>query len=176
MVGRRAVVAIGARATIAATATVTTAIVAGATTVAAIATVRTITARFARLARFTRRAGVFQLGTGFLVNHAHRQADFAARVDFEHLDLDFLAFLDDVARLFHALVAHFRDVDEAVLAAHEVHKGAEINDVDDFAVVDFAHFGFFDNAEDPLAGSFDLGQVGRADLDQAFVVDCRRCR
>ena len=109
-----------------------------------------------RLARFARRAGVFQLLAGFLIDDAHRQANLAARIDLEDLDLDFLAFGHDVGRLFNALVPDFRDVDETVLAAHEVHERAEIDDVDDLAVVDLADFGFLDDAEDPLAGGFDL--------------------
>jgi hypothetical protein len=62
-------------------------------------------------------------------------------------------------------------VDETVLAAHEVHERAEIDDVDDLAVIDLADFGFLDDAEDPLARRLRSAEVGRADLDQAFVVD-----
>src|SRR3546814_811431 len=120
---------------------------------------------------FAGRTGVFQFLAGFLVDHAHRQANLAARVDFENLDLHFLAFRHDVGRLFHALILHFGDVDEAVLAAHEVHERAEVDDVDDLAGVDLADFRFLDDAEDPLLGGFDLVDVGRADLDDALVVD-----
>src|SRR3546814_10649646 len=60
---------------------------------------------------------------------------------------------------------------DLVLAAHEVHEGAEIDDVDDLAVVDLADFRFLDDAEDPLLGGFDLVDVGRRDLDHALVVD-----
>src|SRR5690606_31477053 len=86
--------------------------------------------RGAVTARFARGTGVLQLLAGFLVDHAHRQADLAAVVDLEDLDLHFLAFGDDVGRLFDPLVLHLGDVDEAVLAAHEVHEGAEVVDVD----------------------------------------------
>jgi hypothetical protein len=68
-------------------------------------------------------------------------------IDFENLDLDFLTFADNVSRLFHAFVLHFADMDETVLATHEVHERAEIDDVDDLAVIDFADFGFLDDAE-----------------------------
>ncbi len=186
-------VTLAARAAIAATAatlTATATIAARATAVAApIAT--TITAIATGLARFAGRTGVFQFLAGFLIDDAHGQANLAARIDFENLDVDFLAFGHDVGRLLDTLVLHFGDVDEAVLATHEVHEGAEVHDVDDLALVDLADFGFLDNAEDPLTRGFDLGQVGRRDLDQAFVVDvhlragfrprsrgspCRRCR
>src|SRR3546814_5084806 len=83
-----------------------------------------------RFARFTGRTGVFQLFAGFLVDDAHRQADLAAVVDLENLDLHRLPFGDDIGRLLDAFVLHFGDVDETVLAAHEVHEGAEIDDVD----------------------------------------------
>ena len=62
-------------------------------------------------------------------------------------------------------------MDETVLAAHEVHERTEVDEVDDLAGVDLADFGFLDDAENPLLGGFDLRQVGRGDLDDAFVVD-----
>ena len=43
--------------------------------------------------------------------------------------------------LCDALVRELGDVDEAVLGAEEVHEGAEIDDLDDLAVVDLADFG-----------------------------------
>ena len=69
-------------ATIATTATTAAAIIPGATAIA------TITARLA----FAWRTCVFQLFTGFLVDDTHRQANLAALVDLEDLDLYFLAF------------------------------------------------------------------------------------
>ena len=109
------------------------------------ATCATIAA-FPLLARGT---GVFQLLAGFLVNDAHRQANLAALVDLEHLDLDLLPFGHDVGRLLDPLVLHLGHVDETVLAAHEVHERTEVDDVDDLAVVDLADFGLFDDAFDP---------------------------
>ena len=44
------------------------------------------------LTRLARRTGVGQLFAGLLVDEAHRQADLAALVDLEELDLHFLAF------------------------------------------------------------------------------------
>src|SRR3546814_733302 len=85
--------------------------------------------------------------------------------------LHFLAFGDDVGGLFDPLVLHLGDVDEAVLAAHEVHERAEIDDVDDLAVVNLADFGLFDDALDPDARRLDLADVGRGDLDHALVID-----
>src|SRR5436190_2765815 len=130
-----------------------------------------IAARAAVAAAFARGTGVLQLRAGFLVDDAHRQADLAARVDLEDLDLDLLALAQGVANVLDALVPDLRDVDEAVLAAHEVHEGAEIDDVDDLAVVDLADLGLLDDPGDPLAGRLDLRKVGRRDLDHALVVD-----
>src|SRR5690606_782034 len=122
-------------------------------------------------ARFARRAGILELLAGLLVDHPHRQADLAALVDLEHLDLDLLALADDVGRLLDPLVPHLGHVDETVLAAHEVHERPEVDDVDHLARVDPADLGLLDDAEDPLLGRLDLAQVRRADLDHALVVD-----
>ena len=91
----RAAICTAAFATWTAVTAAAAAIVAGSATVTA-ATIRTIAAGTiaTRFARFACRARVFQRFAGFLINDAHRQADFAARVDFEHLDLDGLAFLE----------------------------------------------------------------------------------
>src|SRR3546814_19250379 len=39
------------------------------------------------------------------------------------------------------------------------------------AIVDLAHFGFFDDAQDPVLRGLDLVEVGRGNLDQSFIVD-----
>src|SRR6185295_3009975 len=100
---RAAVAAVAARATIPAV-----------TAWAAVAA-RAAVAAFARLAR---RAGVGQLFAGLLVDQAHRQADLAALVDLEQLDLDLLAFGEDVADVLDPLVPDLADVDQPVLARH----------------------------------------------------------
>src|SRR5690606_17570444 len=130
------------------TAAPTAAVAATATTIAI--TAGAAIATLAALARFPRREGVFRYLAGLQVDDAHRQADLAARVDLEDLDLHFLAFGDDVGRLLDPLVLHLGDVDEAVLAAHEVHERAEVDDVDDLAAVDLADLALLDDAEDPL--------------------------
>ena len=119
--GRGALVTIrtlAARAAIAAVSSVTTrtaipvtAIPAGPTAFAAAVTVTataiaTVAARatVAAFTRFARWAGIFEFGTGFLVDEAHRQTNLAALVDFDQLDLHFLAFAEDVADVLDALV------------------------------------------------------------------------
>jgi hypothetical protein len=161
----RTFAALAARAAVAAvTARTTVAVTAATATRATIATIAAVTARTAVTARFARRASVFELFAGFLVHDAHRQANLAARIDLEDLDLDFLAFGQDVSDLLDALVGDFADVDETVLAAHEIHERTEIDEVDDLAVVDLADFGFFDDARNPLASGFDLVEVDEAIL------------
>src|SRR6476661_7020913 len=137
------------------------------------ATVATIAARsaVAAFAGFARRAGVGQLFTGLLVDEAHRQAHLAALVDLEQLDLDLLAFAEDVADVLDTLVLDLRDVHQAVLAGHESHERAEVDDARHLAGVDGAGLRLRDDAADPLACGLDLVEVGRADLDDAFVVD-----
>jgi multidrug efflux pump subunit AcrA (membrane-fusion protein) len=137
----RTFAALAARAAVAATfaaAVTTRAAVTAATaaTRAAVTAVAAVTARTTVAARFARRARVFQLFAGFLVDDAHRQANLAARVDLEDLDLDFLTFGQNVGDLLDALVGDFADVDETVLATDEIHERAEIDEVDDGAVID----------------------------------------
>ena len=62
-------------------------------------------------------------------------------------------------------------MDQTVLAAHEVHERAKVDEIDNLAIIDFADLGLFDNALDPCNRRIDLGFVGRGNLDQAFVVD-----
>src|SRR4051794_31835314 len=136
-------------------------------TIAAITTGSAVAA-FARLAR---RTGIGQLFAGFLVDQTHRQADLAALVDLDQLDLDLLALGEDVTDVLDPLVLDLRDVDQSVLAGHEGHERAEIDDAGDLAGVDGAGLGLGDDAADPLAGGLDLAEVGRTDLDHALVID-----
>src|SRR3546814_16112123 len=57
------------------------------------------------------------------------------------------------------------------VCSSDLHESAEINEVDDLAVVDLANFRFLDNAKDQGLRSLDLRKVGRADLDNAFIVN-----
>src|SRR3546814_13002850 len=95
----------------------------------------------------------------------------AAIVDAKHLHLYFLPFGEDFGNLGDALVLDLGDVDEAVTRTHEVHECAEIDHRHDLARVDRAHFRLGDDAVNPVTGGFDMRQVGRRDLDQAFVAN-----
>src|SRR5437762_42110 len=87
---------------------------------------------------------------GLLIDLAHAELDLAAVVEAEDLDLDGVADLDHVGHLADALRRQLADVDEPVLRAEEVHESAEIHHLHNLAVVDYALFGFGDNAPDPL--------------------------
>src|SRR3984885_14846803 len=78
---------------------------------------------------------------GLLVDDLHREPHLAALVEAEQLDLDLVAFLDDVAGLLHAARCELADVDETVTRTEEVHEGAEIHHLDDGALVDVADLG-----------------------------------
>ena len=60
---------------------------------------------------------------------------------------------------------------QAIAGAHEVHERTEIGHVDDLAGVDLANFRFGNDADDPVAGGFDLGRIARRDLHGAIVFD-----
>src|SRR5215208_2088508 len=68
-------------------------------------------------------------------------------VDFEDLDLDLLAHLDDLARIVDVLPGKFGDVDQTV-DAFEVDEGPEIHEVGDGAPDDHA---LFERGQDTLA-------------------------
>src|SRR5690242_5369401 len=130
-----------------------------------------ISAVASRLTRLARRAGVGELLAGFLVDQAHRQADLAARVDLEELDLHFLAFGQDVADVLDPLVLDLRNVHQPVLAGHEGHERAEIDDARHLAGVDGAGLRLGDDAADPVARRLDPRDVAAGDLDHALVVN-----
>src|SRR4051794_4936912 len=107
------------------TVAVTTAASAAAPMTIAAASAFAIAARFTRLAR---RAGVGQLFAGFLIDQAHRQSHLSALIDLEKLDLDLLAFRQNVADVLDPLVLDFGDMHQPVLAGHEGHECTEIDD------------------------------------------------
>src|SRR5437870_13501968 len=101
--------------------------------------------RFLRLA-----PGGAEILSGLLVDLAHAELDLAAVVEAEDLDLDRVADLDDIGDLADPLRRQLADMDKPVARAEEVHKGAEIDDLDDLAVVDRAGLGLGDDAADPV--------------------------
>src|ERR1700712_4752199 len=91
------------------------------------------TALFACAGSLFRRRGVgllllAEVFAGGLVDLLHREADLAAVVEAEQLDLHGLAFLDHVGRLVDAGGGELRHVHQTVLGPEEVHEGAEVHD------------------------------------------------
>src|SRR5204863_2037324 len=107
-------------------------------------------------ARFARRTGVRQLLASLLVDEPHRQADLPALIDLEQLDLDLLAFGQDVADVLDPLVLDLGHVHQAILAGHERHECAEIDDARYLAGIDGAGLRLGGDAADAVAPRLDL--------------------
>src|SRR5476649_970313 len=114
---------------------------------------------------------VLLLGGGFFSSGFHRQLQTAAVVGFQNLDAHLLAFFQIVGNGVDALVGDLRDVQQAVLAWHDLDDGAEVQQFQHGAVVGLAHFDrggqFFDATLGFLAG----GGVDAGDGDHAFGAD-----
>src|SRR5207247_9222843 len=102
---------------------------------------------------------------------AQSDLDRAQAVEAEDLDLARVADLDDIVDLADALRRQLADMDEPVARAEEVHEGAEIDHLDDLAVVDDAEFGLGDDAADPVDRRLRGVGVDRGNLDRAVVID-----
>src|SRR5439155_21221118 len=113
----------------------------------------------------------FEVFAGGLVDDLHREAGLAAIVEAEQLDLNLVAFLDDVGGLLHARRSELADVDEAVLGAEEVHEGAELHHLDDGAVIDLADFRIGGDRLDPLDRGLHRLAVAGGDLHGAVVLN-----
>src|SRR2546421_9107791 len=77
---------------------------------------------------------------GYLVDRLHREPGLAAIVEAEQLDLDLVAFLDDVGGFLHAARRELADMDEAVLGAEEVHVCADLHHLVPAAVIDLSDY------------------------------------
>src|SRR5690606_4522033 len=100
-----------------------------------------------------------------------RQADAALLVDFQHLDLDHVAFLELVGDPLHALAGDLRDVHQAVLARQDGHERTEVHDLGDLALVDPARLHVRGDLLDTGLGGLAGGTVDRGDGDGAIVLD-----
>src|SRR6202044_310355 len=106
-----------------------------------------------------------------LVDDAHRQLDLAAIVVAQDLDLDPVAFLDDVGRLVDPRLGELRNVDEAVLRSEEIDEGAELDRLDHRSVINLADLRLRGDRLDPVDRRLDLRAVARGDLHRAVVLD-----
>src|SRR5215468_2401704 len=108
---------------------------------------------------------------GLLVDDLHGQAHLAALVEAQELDLDLVAFLDDVGHLLHAARRELADVHEPVLGAEEVHERTEVDDLHHRAVVDVTDLWLGGDRLDPVDRRLDGLALGGRDLDGAIVLD-----
>src|SRR5476649_2887398 len=110
-------------------------------------------------------------GGGFFSGGFHRQLQTAAVVGFQNLDAHLLAFFQIVGNGVDTLVGDLRDVQQAILAWHDLHDGAKVQQFQHGAFVGLAHFDrcrqLFDAALGFLAGS----SIDGSDGDHAFVAD-----
>src|SRR6266542_6221120 len=100
-----------------------------------------------------------------------RELDLAHRVDRDDLDRDFVAFLDHVGRLAHAIGRELRNVHQAVLAGQDLHEGAVRLDAPDLATIDLADLRLLREALDDLDGFESRCLIGGGDRDLARVLD-----
>src|SRR5271163_4872170 len=114
---------------------------------------------------------LFEVGAGLLVDDPHRQLDLAPIVVAQDLDLDPVAFLDDVGRLVDPRLRKLRNVDEAVLRSEEIDEGAELDRLDHRSVINLADLRLRGDRLDPVDGRLDLRAVARRDLHSAVVLD-----
>src|SRR5581483_8198925 len=98
----------------------------------------------------------------------------ARPVDLEDLDADLVALLEDVAHALDALARDLRDVEEPVGAGHDLHEGAEVDDLPHLALVDLPDLGLGRDPQDPVDRLLHRGAVARGDLNGAVVLDVDR--
>ncbi len=70
------------------------------------------------------------------------QPDLALAVHVQDLDHHFIPFLEDVRDRLHPVMSQLRDMDQAVSVGDNLHEGAEVHDLLDFALVNGADLGF----------------------------------
>src|ERR1700733_6277783 len=113
----------------------------------------------------------FEVLAGHLIDRLHRQPRLAAIVEAEQLDLDLVAFLDDVGGLLHAVGRELADVDETILGAEEIYERAELHHLDHGAVIDMAELRIGGDRLDPLDRSLHRLAVVGGNLHGAVVLD-----
>jgi hypothetical protein len=134
-------------------------------TVIAVAARRTVTAVETRLLFHAFRP---------LEQRLHRQLDAALLVGLQHLDLDDLAFLQEVGDVLDPLVRDLADVQQTVLARQDVDEGTEVQDLRDRAFVDLADLGLGGDLGDAALRELGLVGVGAGNRDRAVFADVDR--
>ena len=106
-----------------------------------------------------------------MVDIFHGEAYLAAIIKAHKFDIDFLAFGQEIRRVIDALWFDLRDMDKSIFLTKEIHKGAEVDNFDNFTLVNHADFRFGSQAVDPLHRRFDRRFVSRGDFDCAIIFD-----
>ena len=153
-------------ATLAAVAIATIPALAPVTTVS-VTTLATVATFAARSAVTSATATPFGLHIAFrlLGQGAHRQAHLAGLgIDFEELDIHFVAHLQDILDLLGLLPCNLAHMQEAFLAGEDLNEGAELQDAHHLSVVNLARFGNGANIFDALQGGIHGGFVHAKDI------------
>ena len=82
-----------------------------------------------------------------------------------------VADVHHVLHLFHPALSQLGDVDHAVLAGGQFHKGAEVQDANHFAVVQHSHLGDKDDGVNHFLGRVTAGGIFRGDIDGTVVLN-----
>ncbi|KAG1442135.1 hypothetical protein G6F57_018496 [Rhizopus arrhizus] len=98
-------------------------------------------------------------------------AQAALVVGLDDLDADLLADLQHIDDVRDAVVGDFRDVQQTITARQHLHDGAEVQQTQDRAFVDLAHFDVGGQFDDAALGFFGLRFVDAGDHDRAVVGD-----
>jgi len=113
--------------------------------------------------------------THFLVALSHGSStgepDPAFFIYAQALDPDFIAELDDILGLLDAEVCQFADMDEAVFAGQEFHKGAEVFDGYDLAAIDLADLSLGRHTGNGIPGNLHPFGGNGEDVHGAIIFD-----
>src|SRR6266853_4461740 len=110
-------------------------------------------------------------GSVVLLRFTEREPDFAAAIDVEHLDVNFVALVQDVLDAADSFVGNLANVEQAVSAGHYFDEGAELHDFADGTVIDLADFRLRVDGLDHLDLFFHRDPVGRRDQHRAVIFD-----
>src|SRR5205823_12074163 len=95
--------------------------------------------------------------------------DLAAIIEAEKLHFHGVALFDHVRNFGNTPGRQFRHMHQSVAGAEEVHEGAEVDDLDDLAVINLTEFRLRHDGFDPFERGVDRLARGGSDLHRAVV-------
>ena len=117
------------------------------------------------------RINLFCIGL-FADGSAARKLDLAGmRVNGEYLDDDLLTFLEDVGDIVDVTIGQLGDVAKTFGAFEDFDECTEIHDLGNGSQIDFAGFGFANDAVDHFEGLVDGHTLIGSDRDGTIVLD-----